>query len=78
MLILMLMIINNNNSEYIIICTCIKQKLSEEDMKEGPPELMFVHAGHTSRISELDWNPTDSFVLSSGVYMYMYVCDNKQ
>ena len=36
-----------------------------EDAKEGPPELMFVHGGHTSRVTEFSWNPNDPWVLAS-------------
>mmetsp|Transcript_38167 Transcript_38167/g.68457 ORF Transcript_38167/g.68457 Transcript_38167/m.68457 type:complete len:80 (+) Transcript_38167:217-456(+) len=30
---------------------------SVDDAEDGPPELMFVHAGHTARISDFSWNP---------------------
>lgn len=36
-----------------------------EDAEDGPPELLFVHGGHTSRISDLAWNPNDPWVLAS-------------
>lgn len=28
-----------------------------DDAEDGPPELMFVHGGHTSRVSDLSWSP---------------------
>lgn len=30
---------------------------SEEDKEDGPPELLFIHGGHTSKISDFSWNP---------------------
>ncbi len=27
-----------------------------EDAEDGPPELIFVHGGHTARVSDLSWN----------------------
>lgn len=38
---------------------------SQEDALEGPPELMFVHGGHTSRVTEFSWNPNDPWVVAS-------------
>ncbi len=29
---------------------------SPEDAEDGPPELIFVHGGHTARVSEFSWN----------------------
>lgn len=34
-------------------------------MEDGPPEVLFVHGGHTSKVSELSWNLNDDWVLSS-------------
>ncbi len=28
-----------------------------EEAKDGPPELLFIHGGHTDRISDFSWNP---------------------
>ena len=30
---------------------------TEEDKQDGPPELLFIHGGHTARISDFSWNP---------------------
>ena len=30
-----------------------------EEAEDGPPELTFVHSGHTARVSEFNWNPCD-------------------
>jgi len=34
---------------------------SYEEANDGPPELLFVHSGHTSKISDMSWNPTAEF-----------------
>lgn len=36
-----------------------------EDALDGPPELLFVHGGHTSKISDFAWNPSDDWVVAS-------------
>ena len=36
-----------------------------EDAKEGPPELLFVHGGHTSKIVDISWNLQEEFALAS-------------
>eukprot|EP00170_Pyropia_yezoensis_P003565 contig_14881_g3575 len=36
-----------------------------EDAADGPPELMFVHGGHTSKVSDLAWSPTDEWLMAS-------------
>ncbi|KAJ3439738.1 wd40 repeat family [Anaeramoeba flamelloides] len=43
----------------------IGQEQTEEDAKEGPPELLFIHGGHTSRISDFSWSQNEPWVLSS-------------
>jgi histone-binding protein RBBP4 len=35
----------------------IGQEQTEEDAADGPPELLFIHAGHTARVNEISWNP---------------------
>eukprot|EP00761_Pharyngomonas_kirbyi_P013919 gb/GECH01013949.1/.p1 GENE.gb/GECH01013949.1/~~gb/GECH01013949.1/.p1 ORF type:complete len:547 (+),score=121.73 gb/GECH01013949.1/:1-1641(+) len=35
----------------------IGMEQSYEDAQDGPPELLFIHGGHTSKISDFDWNP---------------------
>ena len=37
----------------------IGQELSEEDSRDGAPELLFVHGGHTAKVSDFSWNPND-------------------
>ncbi|KAJ8499151.1 hypothetical protein OPV22_009703 [Ensete ventricosum] len=36
-----------------------------EDADDGPPELLFVHGGHTAKISEFSWNPEIPWVIAS-------------
>ncbi|RWW60134.1 hypothetical protein BHE74_00032888 [Ensete ventricosum] len=36
-----------------------------EDADDGPPELLFVHGGHTAKISEFSWNPAMPWVVES-------------
>ncbi|KAK4048583.1 Histone acetyltransferase type B subunit 2 [Microbotryomycetes sp. JL221] len=36
-----------------------------EDQEDGPPELMFVHGGHTSRPTDLSWNPSEDWTLAT-------------
>jgi len=34
----------------------IGQEQSPEDAEDGPPELLFIHGGHTSKVSDFSWN----------------------
>ena len=36
-----------------------------EDAEDGPPELLFIHGGHTSKVSDFAWNPSDDWVVAS-------------
>ena len=31
------------------------------DIEDGPPELLFMHGGHTSRPTDLSWSPTEKW-----------------
>ena len=44
------------------LCSCLK---SPEDQEDGPPELLFIHGGHTSKISDFSWNLNDDWVVAS-------------
>ena len=47
-------------------CLCrIDDEQTPEDAEDGPPELLFIHGGHTSKISDFSWNPCDDWVLAS-------------
>ncbi|KAG3109472.1 Histone-binding protein [Phytophthora idaei] len=43
----------------------IGDEQSPEDAEDGPPELLFIHGGHTSKISDFSWNPNDAWVVAS-------------
>ncbi|KAL1302968.1 hypothetical protein AAFC00_003286 [Neodothiora populina] len=36
-----------------------------EDAEDGPPEELFMHGGHTSRVSDFSWNKNDPWVMCS-------------
>eukprot|EP00742_Colponemidia_sp_Colp-10_P003936 GILJ01004196.1.p1 GENE.GILJ01004196.1~~GILJ01004196.1.p1 ORF type:complete len:425 (-),score=69.59 GILJ01004196.1:170-1444(-) len=36
-----------------------------EDAEDGPAELLFVHGGHTAKISDFSWNPNDPWIMAS-------------
>ncbi|XP_008806593.1 histone-binding protein MSI1-like [Phoenix dactylifera] len=43
----------------------IGDEQAEEDSEDGPPELLFVHGGHTAKISEFSWNTDEPWVIAS-------------
>lgn len=43
----------------------IGMEQSAEDAADGPPELLFVHGGHTNRVPDLSWNPNRPWVVAS-------------
>lgn len=43
----------------------IGQEQSIEDAEDGPPELLFVHGGHTSKVSDFCWNRNDEWTVAS-------------
>eukprot|EP00158_Paraphelidium_tribonemae_P001711 Partr_v1_DN24709_c0_g1_i1_m37446 putative retinoblastoma binding protein len=43
----------------------IGQELSEEEAEDGPAELLFVHGGHTSKISDFDWDKNEPWLIGS-------------
>eukprot|EP01026_Neomeris_dumetosa_P022941 TRINITY_DN1977_c0_g2_i2.p2 TRINITY_DN1977_c0_g2~~TRINITY_DN1977_c0_g2_i2.p2 ORF type:complete len:222 (-),score=23.81 TRINITY_DN1977_c0_g2_i2:154-819(-) len=38
---------------------------TEEEAKDGPPELIFIHGGHTRKVSDVAWNLNDDITLAS-------------
>lgn len=41
-------------------------RVGQEQLSEDvPPELFFIHAGHTSRVPDFSWNPTEDWVIAS-------------
>ena len=49
---------------FLILCFCSPSQ-TPEDAADGPPELLFIHGGHTSKISDFCWNPRDPWVIAS-------------
>ncbi|SAM02247.1 hypothetical protein [Absidia glauca] len=43
----------------------VGEEQTPEDAEDGPPELMFMHGGHTNKISDFDWNPSQPWNLAS-------------
>jgi histone-binding protein RBBP4 len=37
----------------------IGDELTSEEASDGPPEVLFVHAGHTGRVNDFSWNPNE-------------------
>jgi histone-binding protein RBBP4 len=43
----------------------IGEQQPTEDAEDGPPELLFIHGGHTNKISDFSWNSNESWVIAS-------------
>ncbi|CAA6668079.1 unnamed protein product [Spirodela intermedia] len=43
----------------------IDEEQTPEDAEDGPPELLFIHGGHTSKVSDFSWNPSEEWVVAS-------------
>jgi len=43
----------------------IGEEQSAEDAEDGPPELLFIHGGHTDKVADFSWNPNDEWLISS-------------
>lgn len=43
----------------------VGEEQSPEDSEDGPPELLFMHGGHTNRISDFSWNLHNPWVICS-------------
>ena len=43
----------------------IGKEQNPEDAEDGPPELLFIHGGHTAKIADFSWNPNDPWVIGS-------------
>lgn len=43
----------------------IGMEQSEEDAEDGPPELLFLHGGHTSKVSDFSFNAKDEWTIAS-------------
>mmetsp|Transcript_11626 Transcript_11626/g.23689 ORF Transcript_11626/g.23689 Transcript_11626/m.23689 type:complete len:349 (-) Transcript_11626:183-1229(-) len=43
----------------------IGEEQTPDDAEDGPPELLFIHGGHTAKIADFDWNATENWVCAS-------------
>jgi histone-binding protein RBBP4 len=43
----------------------IGDEQSPEDAEDGPPELLFIHGGHTAKVSDFSWCSNDHWVVAS-------------
>lgn len=43
----------------------IGDELTSEEANDGPPELLFMHSGHTGRVNDFAFNSTDEWTLAS-------------
>eukprot|EP00003_Mantamonas_plastica_P000750 TRINITY_DN1057_c0_g1_i4.p1 TRINITY_DN1057_c0_g1~~TRINITY_DN1057_c0_g1_i4.p1 ORF type:complete len:334 (-),score=127.86 TRINITY_DN1057_c0_g1_i4:648-1649(-) len=43
----------------------IGQEQTSLDAQDGCPELLFVHGGHTARVSDMSWNPNEPWMMAS-------------
>ena len=41
----------------------IGMEQTPEDAEDGPPELLFLHGGHTSKVNDFSWNPNYEWCL---------------
>jgi WD40 repeat protein len=43
----------------------VGEEQEPEDAEDGPPELLFIHGGHTDKIADFTWNSNDHWVVAS-------------
>ncbi|CAJ0962731.1 unnamed protein product, partial [Mesorhabditis belari] len=43
----------------------IGEEQTPEDAEDGPPELLFIHGGHTAKVSDFSWNPNEPWLICS-------------
>ncbi|KAI9676418.1 MAG: Histone acetyltransferase type B subunit 2 [Caeruleum heppii] len=43
----------------------VGEEQTPDDQEDGPPELMFMHGGHTNNMSDFSWNLNDPWVVCS-------------
>ncbi|RWW08198.1 hypothetical protein GW17_00028375 [Ensete ventricosum] len=53
------------NALHTLDCHKIDEEQTPEDAEDGPPELLFIHGGHTSKISDFSWNSCEDWVIAS-------------
>ena len=42
----------------------IGMEQSPDDAEDGPPEMLFIHGGHTSKVNDFSWNPNYDWCLA--------------
>eukprot|EP00826_Nyctotherus_ovalis_P020834 TRINITY_DN1660_c0_g3_i1.p1 TRINITY_DN1660_c0_g3~~TRINITY_DN1660_c0_g3_i1.p1 ORF type:complete len:249 (+),score=56.83 TRINITY_DN1660_c0_g3_i1:643-1389(+) len=45
--------------------SCLGKEQTSEEAVDGPPELLFIHGGHTGKVTEISWNPNEELVMAS-------------
>lgn len=45
--------------------TRIGEEQIPDDAEDGPPELLFMHGGHTNHLADFSWNPNDPWLVAS-------------
>ena len=43
----------------------IGEEQDQDDSEDGPPELMFMHCGHTDKLNDLSWSPAQDWLMAS-------------
>lgn len=38
---------------------------TEEEKRDGPPELLFIHGGHTSKVLDIAWNHNEKLMMAT-------------
>lgn len=49
----------------LLYATVLTAVQTAQEAEDGPPELLFIHGGHTSKISDFAWNTNDDWVVAS-------------
>ncbi|GAO19277.1 uncharacterized protein UV8b_04967 [Ustilaginoidea virens] len=43
----------------------VGEELLPDDQDDGPPELLFMHGGHTNHLADFSWNPNEPWLIAS-------------
>lgn len=43
----------------------IGDEQTADEAEDGPPELLFIHGGHTAKVADFAWNANDAWVVAS-------------
>ena len=60
-------IASSGNDRKVVIwdLSRIGEELTTEEAQDGPPELLFIHGGHTGRVNDFSWTNDDSCTIAS-------------